>query len=252
MLTGNQKIIRRYGTNQLRGPKEGGSANVSLLVLYLRELRIDNDDILGVLSLDSRMIRTSVFEIKKMKLVELGIAAFCDSSNVLVMKERESKLYDEFDMFTSVPGEIIHSYYLSKFVTDVKLAKDLNNINFDQLYAYLRQHEAHADEVRIMKERFPNPLTLVANTYNSSPSYSNQTQYHQQLSPFASPQQVSPLASQQLVHHQSYQAPDVHQPSQASFPLMDPRLVVPPFLPSDDLIASLNKEMAFISTAFTS
>ncbi|GJS53220.1 hypothetical protein Tco_0626582 [Tanacetum coccineum] len=120
--------------------------------------------------------------------------------------ERESKLYDEFDMFTLVPEEIIHSYYLrfaqlinnmhtigmkirpiqvntnfinhlqpewSKFVKDVKLAKDLNNTNFDQLYAYLRQHEAYADEVCIMKERFPNPLALVSNIYNSSPSYSN-------------------------------------------------------------------------------
>ncbi|GJV20542.1 hypothetical protein Tco_1369562 [Tanacetum coccineum] len=87
------------------------------------------------------------------------------------LQERESKLYDEFDMFTSVPGETIHLYYLrfaqlinnmhsigmtmrpiqvntkfvnhlqpewSKFVTDVKLAKDLNNTNFDQLYTYLR------------------------------------------------------------------------------------------------------------------
>ncbi|GJR18262.1 retrovirus-related pol polyprotein from transposon TNT 1-94 [Tanacetum coccineum] len=76
------------------------------------------------------------------------------------LHERESKLYDEFDMFTLVPEETIHSYYLSKFVTDVKLAKDLNNINFDQLYAYLRQHEAHADKVPMMKERFPNPLAL--------------------------------------------------------------------------------------------
>ncbi|GKE44380.1 hypothetical protein Tco_1471664, partial [Tanacetum coccineum] len=90
------------------------------------------------------------------------------------LKERESKLYDEFEMFTSMPGETIHLYYL-------------------------RQHEAHADEMRIMKERFPNPLALLANTYNSSPSYSNQTQYQQQLSPFASPQQVSPLASQQCM-----------------------------------------------------
>ncbi|GJZ08302.1 putative ribonuclease H-like domain-containing protein [Tanacetum coccineum] len=96
--------------------------------------------------------------------------------------ERESKLYDEFDMFTSVPEETIHSYYLRfaqminnmhsirmtmrpiqvntkfinhlqlewrKFVTDVKLAKDLNNTNFDHLYAYLRQHEAHADEQQV-------------------------------------------------------------------------------------------------------
>ncbi|GJR40521.1 hypothetical protein Tco_1216205 [Tanacetum coccineum] len=33
---------------------------------------------------------------------------------------------------------------------------------------------------------------------------------------------------------------------------MDSRLVVPAFLPFDDLIASLNKAMAFISTTFTS
>ncbi|GJW26356.1 hypothetical protein Tco_0040167 [Tanacetum coccineum] len=145
--------------------------------------------------------------------------------------ERESKPYDKFDMFTSVPGETIHLYYLRfaqlinnmhtirmamrpiqvntkfinhlqpewrKFVMDVKLAKDLNNTNFDHLYAHLRQHEAYADEVCLMKERFPNPLALVTNTYNSFPSYSNQTQYHQQLSPLASQQQVSPLASQQL------------------------------------------------------
>ncbi|GJX49890.1 hypothetical protein Tco_0276735 [Tanacetum coccineum] len=101
------------------------------------------------------------------------------------LQERESKLYDEFDTFTSQPREIIHSYYLrfaqpindmhligmtmkhiqvntkfinhlqpewSKYVTDVKLAKDLYHTNFDQLYAYLRQHEAHENEVCIMKE----------------------------------------------------------------------------------------------------
>ncbi|GJV97785.1 retrovirus-related pol polyprotein from transposon TNT 1-94 [Tanacetum coccineum] len=98
-------------------------------------------------------------------------------SIVLGEVERESKSYDEFDTFTLVPRETIHSYYLrftqlindrhtigmsmktiqvntkfvnhlqpewSKFVTDVKLAKDLHNTNFDQLCAYLRQHEAHA------------------------------------------------------------------------------------------------------------
>ncbi|GJY06464.1 putative reverse transcriptase domain-containing protein [Tanacetum coccineum] len=173
--------------------------------------------------------------------------------------ERELKLYNEFDMFTSVHGETIHLYYLrfaqlinnmhsirmtmrpiqvntkfinhlqlewSKFVTDVKLTKDLNHTNFDQLHAYLRQHEAHADEVRIMKERFPNPLALVANTYNSSPSYSNQTQYHQQISPFASEQQVLPIAPQQL-----------YDVSATFFP--DTGLVVSSFLPSDDPIASL-------------
>ncbi|GJY01381.1 hypothetical protein Tco_0359533 [Tanacetum coccineum] len=36
----------------------------------------------------------------------------------------------------------------SKFVTDVKLVKDLHTSSFDQLHAYLEQHEVHANEVR--------------------------------------------------------------------------------------------------------
>ncbi|GKC81765.1 copia protein [Tanacetum coccineum] len=48
----------------------------------------------------------------------------------------------------------------SKFVTDVKLAKSLYTTNYDQLYAYLSQHEPHANEVCIMHERYSNPLAL--------------------------------------------------------------------------------------------
>ncbi|GJR98856.1 hypothetical protein Tco_0271030 [Tanacetum coccineum] len=48
----------------------------------------------------------------------------------------------------------------SKFVTDVKLAKSLYTTNYDQLYAYLSQHKRHANEVRIMRERYPDPLAL--------------------------------------------------------------------------------------------
>ncbi|GJV13894.1 retrovirus-related pol polyprotein from transposon TNT 1-94 [Tanacetum coccineum] len=49
----------------------------------------------------------------------------------------------------------------SKFVTDVKLVKDLHTTNFDQLYAYLEQHELHANEVRLMRERNQDPLALI-------------------------------------------------------------------------------------------
>ncbi|GKE62160.1 hypothetical protein Tco_1512527, partial [Tanacetum coccineum] len=48
----------------------------------------------------------------------------------------------------------------SKFVTDVKLAKILYTTNYDQLYAYLSQHERHDNEVRIMRERYLDPLAL--------------------------------------------------------------------------------------------
>nr|GEU63315.1 retrovirus-related Pol polyprotein from transposon TNT 1-94 [Tanacetum cinerariifolium] len=97
----------------------------------------------------------------------------------LSQQERECKLYNEFDRFTSVKGESLHEYYLrfaqlmndmhtigmtmqqvqvntkflnslphewSKFVNDFKLAKNMHTSNYDQLYAYPSQHEAHATE----------------------------------------------------------------------------------------------------------
>ncbi|GJY15623.1 retrovirus-related pol polyprotein from transposon TNT 1-94 [Tanacetum coccineum] len=49
----------------------------------------------------------------------------------------------------------------SKFVTDVKLVRDLHTTNFDQLHAYLEQHKLLANEVCIMGERNQDPLALI-------------------------------------------------------------------------------------------
>ncbi|GKF19085.1 hypothetical protein Tco_0067723, partial [Tanacetum coccineum] len=84
----------------------------------------------------------------------------------LTKQEKESKLVDEFDIFTLEKGEMTHSYYIgfaklmndiniiglemkplqvnikfvnhslwewSMFVTGVKQAKNLHEVNFDQL-----------------------------------------------------------------------------------------------------------------------
>ncbi|GJS94406.1 hypothetical protein Tco_0801374 [Tanacetum coccineum] len=72
----------------------------------------------------------------------------------LSYQEHECRLYNFFDKFASIQGETF------KFVTDVKLAKSLYTTGSDQLYAYLYQHERHANEERIMRERYPNPLAL--------------------------------------------------------------------------------------------
>ncbi|GKC54807.1 retrovirus-related pol polyprotein from transposon TNT 1-94 [Tanacetum coccineum] len=54
-----------------------------------------------------------------------------------------------------------------RFVTTVKLNRELRDSNYDQLYAYLKQHEAHADENKMMLERFTqhnvDPLALMSN-----------------------------------------------------------------------------------------
>ncbi|GKA13265.1 hypothetical protein Tco_0692911 [Tanacetum coccineum] len=125
----------------------------------------------------------------------------------MTKQERESMLYDEFDKFTSDPGESIHSYYLryAKLIT-----RDLHSMNFDQLYAFLKQNEKNAKEVREMRQRFPEPLALLANTYNPPSSYNSQRIHY------------APTVVQQ---------PPTLQP--------DTGFVVPTFLPTDDPIAKL-------------
>ncbi|GJY87760.1 hypothetical protein Tco_0502388 [Tanacetum coccineum] len=129
----------------------------------------------------------------------------------LTKQERECKLYDEFDKFTYKKGESLHEYYLrftlllndmniykmpleqfqvntkflntlpaewSKFVTDVKLVKDLHTNNVDQIHAHLEQHERHANEVRLMHECNSDPLALVAShQMTQSPYQSHQHSY---------------------------------------------------------------------------
>ncbi|GJY84370.1 hypothetical protein Tco_0497746 [Tanacetum coccineum] len=121
----------------------------------------------------------------------------------LTKDDRESQLYDEFERFCQIKGETIHVYYVrfsklindmrnikmtmsrmqlnskfvnnmlpewSRFITEVKLNRGLKESNFDQLYAYLKQHEVHANENRMMMERFiqptNDPLALVSNASN--------------------------------------------------------------------------------------
>nr|GEU57760.1 hypothetical protein [Tanacetum cinerariifolium] len=122
----------------------------------------------------------------------------------LTKQERECKLYDAFEKFTYIKRETLHKYYLSftqlindmniynmrteefqvntkflnslppkwgKFMTDVKLVKDLHTTNFDQLHPYLEQHKLHANEVRLLCERNQDPLAFVANQKMTSPHF---------------------------------------------------------------------------------
>ncbi|GJU61744.1 retrovirus-related pol polyprotein from transposon TNT 1-94 [Tanacetum coccineum] len=66
----------------------------------------------------------------------------------------------------------------SKFVTDVKLVKDLHTTNVDQLHAHLQQHERHANEVRLMHERNPDPLALVASHQLTQLAYQSHLHTH--------------------------------------------------------------------------
>nr|GEY71844.1 hypothetical protein [Tanacetum cinerariifolium] len=104
-----------------------------------------------------------------------------DIHSELTKDERESQLYDEFEHFCQNKGE--YEYYVrftklindmrsikmtmpkmqlnskfvnnmllewGRFVTVVKLNKGLKQSNYDQLDAYLKQHEAHANKNKII------------------------------------------------------------------------------------------------------
>ncbi|GKA72304.1 hypothetical protein Tco_0778520, partial [Tanacetum coccineum] len=62
----------------------------------------------------------------------------------------------------------------SRFVTGLQQARNLHDVSIDQLYAYLKQNESVASEVRAMRARFTDPLALISKTYNPPPpSYSS-------------------------------------------------------------------------------
>nr|GEV00807.1 hypothetical protein [Tanacetum cinerariifolium] len=178
----------------------------------------------------------------------------------------------------------------SKFMTDVKLARDLHTTNIDQLHAYLGQYEFHANEVRLMYERNSDLLSLVAtHQLTQSPYQTHQNSYQNssfqpQVSLYQSPQYGSSYPSQQYstnqsstplsitypsndyqssVHHNVYSslpsipqlenAPAVNQqPQQPEFPQLDTGLTVPVFKQGDDPIDAINHMISFLSVVVTS
>ncbi|GKB96961.1 hypothetical protein Tco_0983098, partial [Tanacetum coccineum] len=174
----------------------------------------------------------------------------------LTKPERECKLYNAFDKFTHIKGETLHNLLpeWSKFVTDVKLVKDLPTTNFDQLHAYLEQHELHANEVRLLHECNQDPLafflpsqfgSIHPNQHYSS-TYPSQPQFNHSSV-------ASSYLYQSQMNHQTSSVPQIAYPSpqvttqpMTESPLLDSSFVVPVFSPGDDLIACLNKAMAFL------
>ncbi|GJS52910.1 hypothetical protein Tco_0626272 [Tanacetum coccineum] len=160
----------------------------------------------------------------------------------------------------------------SKFMTDVNLVKDLRTTNFDQLHAYLQQHELHANEFRIMRERNHDPLALVSNhqqTLSHSNTYQssyNNPRFLQQFSPSPSPQYGSihptqhysttypstPLAITypSTLYPNAYTS-TVHQDAYPQPQFIDSGLAVPVVKQGDDPIDSINKMMSFLSTVVT-
>ncbi|GJS50436.1 hypothetical protein Tco_0623798 [Tanacetum coccineum] len=205
----------------------------------------------------------------------------------LTKQERECKLYDEFDKFTYKKGESLHEYYLrftlllndmniykmpleqfqvntkflntlpdewSKFVTDVKLVKDLHTTNVDQLHAYLQQYKRHANEVRLMHERNSDPFALFVTPYQTQQFTTSQS----------IPLSITYPSNeyQSSVHHNVYSpqssipqleyAPTTYQHQKSEFFQPDSDLIILVFQKGDDPIDAINHMMSFLTVVVTS
>ncbi|GKB81309.1 hypothetical protein Tco_0948204 [Tanacetum coccineum] len=182
-----------------------------------------------------------------------------DIRSELTKDERKSQLYNEFEHFLQNKGETIHEYYVrftklvdnmrnikmtmpkmqlnskfmnnmllewGRFVTAVKLNRGLKTSNYDQLYAYLKQHEAHANENKMMLERYnQHAIDHLAFVSNVSPQH-----YPTQSS---------------AIPQSAYVPPVTHQP-----PFADNTQPDSGFTPIDDLIENLTKTVVLLAQSY--
>nr|GEY99861.1 hypothetical protein [Tanacetum cinerariifolium] len=196
----------------------------------------------------------------------------------LTKQERECKLYDAFDKFAYQKGETLRDFYLrfsllfndmnmynmkleqfqinmkflntlppewSKFVTDVKLVRDLHTTNVDQLHAYLGQHGYHANEVRLMHERTSDPLALFVSQGPSSSTHSifylvTNTSFLVNHNAYMASSSTPQIDYALMVQHSSEYSPP------------ETGLVVSVFKKGDDPIDAINHMMSFLTAMVTS
>nr|GFB07115.1 hypothetical protein [Tanacetum cinerariifolium] len=150
----------------------------------------------------------------------LRFSLLLNDMNIYNMKLEQFQVNTKF--LNTLPPE------WSKFVTNVKLVRDLHMTNVDQLYAYLVN-------MNIMQMRFAHSSTPLSIT---CPSTNFQSSVNQNV--------YNPSSSIPQVEY----APLVHQQSEFSQP--DTGLVVPMFQKGDDPINTINHMMSFLTAVVTS
>ncbi|GKB20164.1 integrase, catalytic region, zinc finger, CCHC-type containing protein [Tanacetum coccineum] len=221
------------------------------LVIPMKELRLDDK-----LNFVEDPVEIMDREVKQLR----------QNRSKLTKEDRESQLYDEFERFKMLLGENINEYYVrfhklvndmrnikmtmpniqlnskfvnnmspewDRFVTAVKLNKGLKETNHEQLYAYLKQHEKHAAQDRLIIEKI-------------TPTTNDQLAFVSSVQPYA-----------QSSHVQSYQYPPSSTPLQSPHvqSLQFPQFAKNSHLDSgytqtDEILDTLTKQVALLAQSF--
>nr|GFB60955.1 hypothetical protein [Tanacetum cinerariifolium] len=182
----------------------------------------------------------------------MGTHSNADARDV-INKTREGMQTVNTKFLNTLPSE------WSKFVTDIKLVRDLHTTNVDQLHAYLGQHEYHANEQMYQQSQFQPQAT----SYQSSPYGPT---YHNSQFVSSGPSSLTHSISypgtdtSSLVNHKTYLASSsapqfaYAQMDQQSSEYSPPEagLVVPVFQKRDDPIDAINHMMSFLTSVVAS
>jgi hypothetical protein len=137
----------------------------------------------------------------------------------------------------------IFVFLTGRYVTIVNQTKDLHKVNYDQLYDFLKQNQAEANEVR--KERLAknhDPLALIANTPTPLPMNTQQpssSSIHNYMQPSCI-QQPTPVYQQQFYPQQQLVIPQQQYP----------QFQEPEFTDNDEVNATLTQAFAFLTKKF--
>ncbi|GKC20629.1 hypothetical protein Tco_1022779 [Tanacetum coccineum] len=138
-------------------------------------------------------------EVKQIKADNQAIQIILMGSNIRI-QDKKAKLFNEWERFTSTDGESIDSYYhrFSKLMNDFKRnkhfpekitsnlkflnnlqlewrrhvtivhqTKDLHELDYTQLYDFLKYNQVEVNELRVERlARAHDPLALMANSNN--------------------------------------------------------------------------------------
>ena len=203
----------------------------------------------------------------------------------LSKQERECRLYDEFERFTFQKGETLQIYYKrftsllnkmsthkmklenfqvntkflnnlpsewGRYVTDVKMVKDLHEVSVDQLNSHLGEYERHVIQTKF-QQNFHQILLLswhINNPTIFNHHYSQSQQFHS-----SNPIVTYPNDSHQTVSHNVY-TPQTSIPKIEYLdaePIPQTKAIdFPVFKRGDDPIDAINHMMAMLSNVVNS
>ncbi|GJY71857.1 hypothetical protein Tco_0475560 [Tanacetum coccineum] len=190
------------------------------------------------------------------------IQADCDIKAInIILQGLPTEIYtlmplEQFQVNTKVLNTLLAKW--SKFVTDVKLVKDLHTTNVDQIHAHLEQHERHGNEHSYQNsqhQQFVSP-------YQSSQYGSTFESQQYSVNQLSTPHLITypPNDYQTSAHHNVYSSsssipqikysPTVNQ--QSEFSQLDSGLTIIVFKHGDDPIDVINHVMSFLSAVVTS